>query len=153
VCTPKETGDARVIRAAGIAFVELIRSSNVLGVVLYERLGNLVCEIAFVFRTIDQRDWQKLSIHQSIEYGDAGGVATKRGVCLCPSARHNGQKRENQGGFAHDDGGFLFYAAKIHFFNLHVSLVSARIMRMRYFSIFADSIAYCLLPFPYSLLP
>jgi len=40
------------------------------------------------------------------------------------------------------------YAAKIHFFYLRVSSVSAR---MHYFSIFADSIAYCLLPIAFCL--
>ena len=115
MCTPIEAGDTGVIRAAGVAFVKLITSPDELGVVLHERLAEFVGEIVFVFRTIDQSGWHRLPVHYGIEYGDAGGVAMKWPTCLRPDARHNGQKSENQSGFAHDEGALLFYAAKILF--------------------------------------
>jgi hypothetical protein len=116
MCTPIEAGDTGVIRAAGVAFVKLITSPDELGVVLHERLAEFVGEIVFVFRTIDQSGWRRLPVHYGIEYGDAGGVAMKWRNCLRTSARHYGQKRENQSGLAHDDGSLVVLAAKIHFF-------------------------------------
>ena len=115
MCTPVEAGDTGVIRAAGVAFVKMITSPDVLGVVIHKRLAEFVGEMVFVFRTIDQSGWRRLPVHYGIEYGDAGGVAMKWPTCLRPDARHNGQKSENQSGFAHDEGALLFYAAKILF--------------------------------------
>ena len=103
MCTPIEAGDTGVIRAAGVAFVEPVPSPDELGIVLHKRLGKVVCENVFVFRPIDQRGWHKLSVHQSIECGDARGVTIKWRTCLRTDAQYNGQKCENQGGLAHND--------------------------------------------------
>ena len=77
MCTPIEAGDTGVIRAAGVAFVKMITSPDVLGVVLHKRLAEFVCEMVFVFRTIDQSGGHKISVHRSVECGDAGGVTVK----------------------------------------------------------------------------
>ena len=77
VVAPIEAGNAGVIRAAGVAFVKMITSPDVLGVVIHKRLAEFVCEMVFVFRTIDQSGWHKLSVYQSIECGNAGGVTIK----------------------------------------------------------------------------
>lgn len=122
MCTPVEAGDTGVIRAAGVAFVKLITSPDELGVVLHERLAEFVGEMVFVFRTIDQSGWRRLPVHYGIEYGDAGGVAMKWPTCLRPDARHNGQKSENQSGFAHIHNGFRFVPRRYTFLG-HVFLV------------------------------
>lgn len=68
---------ASVIGATGATFPKMVLPTDVLGVVLHKRLAESVCQKVFVSRTIGQRGWHKISIYQSIECGDAGGVAIK----------------------------------------------------------------------------